>query len=76
MHKATCSCHAHSGFLTALGLRAVAQRSLEGLEVDGMAASSYLDMVGSVSANGHGHGALWPSSKDLLEQCERFHSGS
>ena len=44
-----CSCRSHNGFLTAKGLGETAQRSLEGLEVDGMAAKQYLDKVGSVS---------------------------
>ncbi len=43
--------HARNGFLTAKGLEQAAQRSLEGLEVDGMDASRYFDRVGSVSAS-------------------------
>ena len=45
----TCGCTSHNGFLTSRGLREVAQRSLEGLEVDAMDESRYLDKVGSVS---------------------------
>ena len=44
-----CDCRSHNGFLTGKGLAETAQRSLEGLEVDGMASSRYLDKVGSVS---------------------------
>ncbi len=44
-----CTCNSHGGFLTAKGLKEAAQRSLEGLEVDGMDVSPYLDKVGSVS---------------------------
>ena len=44
-----CNCHSHSGFLTAAGYAAVAQRfSLEGLAPRGV--PEYVDRVGSVSA--------------------------
>ena len=43
-----CSCHSHNGFLTARGIRAVAQQtSLEGLTPTGD--SVIVDMHGSVS---------------------------
>ncbi len=45
-----CGCRSHGGFLTSRGLREVAQRSLEGLEVADMGLEPYLDKVGSVSA--------------------------
>ncbi len=76
MHRATCSCHSHSGFLTALGRRAVAQRSCEALGLDATATERYLDKVGSVSAFGPGPGPLWPTDSELLEQGERFLNGS
>ncbi len=41
--------HSRNGFLTSRGLREVAQRSLEGLEVDAMEVSRYLDSRVSVS---------------------------
>jgi len=48
MGKVSCSCLSHSGFLTAAGYAAVAQRtSLEGLAPRGE--DVYLDRVGSVS---------------------------
>ena len=73
----TCSCLAHNGFLTAKGLEEAAQREyLLDETVAVWPCSTYIDKVVSVSANGHGHGALWPSSKDLLEQSERFLNGS
>ena len=48
--EVTCGCRAHNGFLTAKGLKEAAQRSLEGLDVAGMALGAYVDRVGSVSA--------------------------
>ncbi len=42
--------YSRNGFLTSRGYRDVAQRSLEGLEVDAMGPSQYVDRVGSVSA--------------------------
>ena len=45
-----CTCLCHNGFLTERGYAELAQRSPEGLEVDGMAVRQYLDKVGSVSA--------------------------
>ena len=46
----SCSCHSHSGFLTARGYRAVAQWERERCELDAMADERYLDRVGSMSA--------------------------
>ena len=43
----TCGCHSHNGFQ--LSPEGLAQRDLEGFEVDAMAAKRYLDRVGSVS---------------------------
>ena len=44
-----CRCTSHNGFLTERGYAEVAQRSLEGLEVDAMESSRYVDRVVSVS---------------------------
>ena len=44
-----CDCSVHNSFLTAKGLEEAAQRSPEGLEVDGMVMQQYLDKVVSVS---------------------------
>ena len=53
-----CTCHSHSGFLTAAGLAAVAQRtSLEGLAPRGEL--EYVDKVVSVSAS-TGPSVHWP----------------
>ncbi len=75
-----CECHSHNGFLTAKGLREAEQRSLEGLEIQGVDKSRpivYLDMVGSVSAlDGDGDSHDFLSDADIDEQYRRFHNGS
>ena len=77
MHRLSCSCHSHSGFLTAAGLAAVAQRSPEGLELAGVVAKRYLDKVGSVSVSGPGPDPyMWPPDNILEAQAQRFHNGS
>jgi len=75
-HRTGCSCHSHSGFLTARGIRAVAQRSLEGLEVDAMAVPLYLDKVGSVSGLELERDYHVFDDQLLDQQYRRFHNGS
>ena len=70
-----CGCSSHGGFLTGKGLEETAQRSLEGLEVDGMDKSRYLDKVGSVSGLRR-DGDLHVFDDDLIEeQHRRFLNG-
>jgi len=69
--------YSRNGFLTSLGYREVAQRTVDHLGVDAVAARLYLDKVGSVSAlelerDRH----MWPTDQELLEQSERFLNGS
>ena len=67
-----CSCHSHSGFLTAKGLEEAAQRSPEGLELAGVVATRYLDKVASVSGLRRDEIAMWPTDRILDEQHRRF----
>ena len=75
-HRASCSCHSHSGFLTERGYRTVAQRELELASLDSMGVNPYLDRVVSMSASGHGPEPLWLGSNEQTEQVERFLNGS
>jgi len=76
MHRPGCSCHSHSGFLTAAGLAAVAQRtSLEGLAsrdeleyLDSRVSVSGLELERDLFAN--------ILDSDIDEQARRFHHGS
>ncbi len=66
--------YSRNGFLTSRGYREVEQRSLEGLEIQGVDRSQvslYLDKVGSVSAmvEVEDH---WLDDEDLNEQYRRF----
>ena len=73
-----CSCFSHGGFLTERGYAELAQREVDWPCVDSMDASSDLDIVGSVSAFGHGPEPMTPVFVDKIidEQARRFHSGS
>ena len=68
-----CSCRSHGTFLTAKGLEEAAQRSLEGLEVDGMGSSLYLDKVGSVSGLELERDSHVFDDELLDQQYRRFH---
>ncbi len=75
MKARTCGCHSHNGLV--LSPEGLAQRTLSLDEVDGMDASRYLDKVGSVSGLELERDLYAiQSSQQLLEQSERFHSGS
>ena len=70
-----CSCHSHSGFLTAKGLEETAQRhSLEGLAPRG--ALEYLDRVGSVSGLELERDHLVFDDEIIDQQYRRFANGS
>jgi len=74
-----CSCSAHNGFLTAKGLREAEQRSLEGLEIQGVdmwASKCYLDKVGSVSALAEAEDFHVFDHELIDQQYRRFHNGS
>ena len=77
MHRPSCSCHSHDSFLTVRGYAENAQRERESLELAGVVASRYLDLVGSVSGLRRDETSLdWPPDKFLEDQAERFHNGS
>ncbi len=68
--------HSRNGFLTRRGYAEVAQRSLEGFEVDGMAEKQYLDRVGSVSALEQERDMYADVSDTLIDQqYQRFLNG-
>ena len=68
--------YSRNGFLTSAGLADVAQRSLEGLEVDAMAETRYLDRVGSVSALVEVEESHVFDDELIEEQYRRFRNGS
>ncbi len=70
-----CTCHSHSGFLTAAGYAAVAQRDILGPELAGVVAKRYLDKVGSVSALAEAEDS-WMCDTLIDEQYQRFLHGS
>ena len=75
MRKRICGCHSHDGFQ--LSPEGLAQRDDVGPELAGVVATRYLDSMGSMSANGHGHGPPSIFDEKILEaQSERFHNGS
>ena len=73
--KRNCGCHSHNGLL--LSPEGLAQRGLELPGVDGMATSSYLDKVDSVSGL-ELERDLYANTldSDIDEQERRFHHGS
>ncbi len=70
MHRPSCSCHSHNGFL--LSPEGLAQREFELDGVDAMAPLRYLDREGSVS----GLFEFELSDTQLEEQYRRFLNGS
>ena len=77
MHRPSCSCHSHGGFLLGRSPEGLAQRDLWVDEVDAMAAKRYVDSMGSVSGLELERDLYEiQSAEQLLEQCERFHNGS
>ncbi len=68
--------HSRNGFLTKAGYALVAQRSLEGLEVDAMEVSRYVDYRVSVSGLELERNLYeFHSDSDIDEQYRRFQNG-
>ncbi len=69
-----CGCHSHGGFQ--LSPEGLAQREPESLELAGVAASRYLDKVGSVSGLELERDFHVFDDFVLDQQYRRFHSGT
>ncbi len=68
--------HSRNGFLTERGYAEVAQRSLEGLEVDNMAPKRYLDSRVSVSGLDEDEDLYMHVTESLVDQqYRRFLNG-
>ena len=78
MHRESCGCYSHDGFLTKAGYALVAQRRVDFPgEVDMGTLQRYLDSMGSVSGLRRDEDLYeFISDKDIDEQARRFHNGS
>ena len=75
-HKADCSCHSHDGFLTARGIRAVAERKRKLDALAAMDLCPYLDKSGSVSASVEVEDLYAFVTDDMSDdQYRRYHNG-
>ncbi len=77
MHRPSCTCHSHGGFLLKRSPEGLAQRTYVVDALDGMPAFGYVDSIGSVSGL-ELERDLFENimDSDIDEQARRFHNGS